>query len=140
MSQTFINSDRIIQRAGERLAAQREARKGAQAEFAASTTFMQMVARLQQPGPRAADQEECAYFPDRVRKRLDWDFVSDEDIQQFFHLVGDVSASTVVPGSVQRDPTCPFENFKFEHFGLIVHVLIGQGSIITVMNKEAAAA
>ncbi|MFY2597178.1 hypothetical protein ACOTHJ_12920 [Achromobacter xylosoxidans] len=62
MIQTFINSDRIIQRACERLAAQREARKAAQAEFAASTTFMQMVARLQQPGPRAADQEECAYF------------------------------------------------------------------------------
>lgn len=138
MSSTTIISDQIIHRAIEMLAAQREARKAALAEFAASDTFKQMAARLKQPGPRAADQEECAYFPDRVRKRLDWDFASDEDLKRFFDLVGDVYAPTVVAGSVKRDTECPFESFTFEHFGLIVHVLIGQGSMITVMNKEAA--
>jgi hypothetical protein len=114
------------------LSAQMLARQELRAAFARGDVFSRMVNALKSQGNVAVDNQEVAYFPDRVRAQTGWDFATEEDMTLFFAVISDSYAETVVPGSRGEDEDNPFCNCHFEHFGLHVRVMSGQGTFISV--------
>ena len=117
------------------ISAQISARQEQRATFGRSEVFRRMVKALtSQAEPVAVDSEEASYFPDRVRVTAGWDFASAEDITLFFAVMSDAYADTVTPGSRVEDDDNPFDNCSFQHFGLHVSVMSGQGTFIRISN------
>jgi hypothetical protein len=113
------------------------ARREERAAFARSDVFKRMVAALTgQAQTVAIDSEEAAYFPDRLRATAGWEFASAEDIKLFFAVIAEAHAETVTPGSLTADEDNPFDNCSFQHYGLHVRVMSGQGTFIRVSNGK----
>lgn len=112
-------------------------RRQERATFGCSEVFLRMVKALtSQPESVAVDSEEAAYFPDRVRATAGWDFASAEDIKLFFAVMSDAHAETVTPGSLTEDEDNPFDNCSFQHHGLHVSVMSGQGTFIRISSYK----
>lgn len=113
------------------------ARREERAAFGRSDTFQRMAKALtSQRESVAVDSEEASYFPDRVRATAGWDFASAEDIKLFFAVMSDAHAETVTAGSLSEDDDNPFDNCSFQHFGLNVRVMSGQGTFIRISSDK----
>lgn len=109
-------------------------RKREQEAFLASELFQRMLKTLLVDAELFLDDETFGYFFERECQTVGWDFVTKEDVRQFFDAVGADDASTVVPDSTRGDDGA----LRFEHtFGLHVIVLCGQGTTILVRNAAA---
>lgn len=114
------------------LRAKRDARKA----FAESETFARMLEAFKgQSEHISIDNEEAAYFPDKVRAAAGWEFATKEDIDHFFCVVADEGAPTVEQDSIGEDEDCSFDNSQFRHFGLSVFRMSGQGTFIRIYNR-----
>jgi hypothetical protein len=108
-------------------------------QFVSSQTFQRMVAALRDnPQPLRVDSEEIAYFAERVKAAVGWEFATENDVRLFFDVVGSPNADTVEPGSLTEDEDCMFDNCSFWHYGLYVWMMSGQGTAISICNKAAA--
>lgn len=107
----------------------------ARKDFSQSAVFVRMVRALTDSAePKMADCETIAYFFDREIERLGWQGVTKDEVNHFFDVIGDSRAETVVPGSMAHDEECSFYNEEFQHYGLWVHVMVGQGTAVSVEN------
>lgn len=121
------------------LAAKIQERQERKQAFLRSGTFLRMRNALATaPGPVSVDTEDVKYYFHKTCQHVGWGFACEEDVRQFFDIIGDSEAATVEPGSLAEDPASSFGRFTFRHYGLHVAVLIGQGSIITVSNQPLA--
>lgn len=125
------NYESVIHSLARRMQEKEQARK----DFSQSAVFARMVRALtESTEPKMADCETIAYFFDRELERLGWQGVTEADVNHFFDVISDSQAETVVPGSKTHDPECPFHNEEFQHYGLWVHVMVGQGTAVSVEN------
>ena len=126
----------FIKRLGESYAAQVLEDKRRRAAFKDSETFQKMLNALTSSAEhRSVSNEEVSYFPDRVKARLGWEFASSEDMTQFFDLMEHPEADSVSQDDRHGDDDCHFDNTSFEHFGLHVSMMFGQGTSILISNK-----
>lgn len=127
--------DALIARVRARLAAERDQRNA----FKASPVFTKMVLGMMAPGPRIVHQHEGeAGYLEQVRKLPGWHGVSLEAVGMFIRIVGDSSVHNGDTDKIVFDPAYSFPVSYFESHGLVVMVAIGQGSSISIMNKEYA--
>lgn len=75
--------------------------------------------------------EYFAYYPDRLKNDLGWHDKSNDDINLFFNAMA--STDGIEPDS---DCECPFENYTFERHGVIINILSGQGTIVSVQSPH----
>lgn len=123
----------------EKLKLQYLALAAKEAEFIASDTFLQMrQALITNPKAVTLDSEEFSYFPERAKKAAGWEFATPEDIKLFWDIVADPQASTVEQGSVLWTTKNGFGNCTFQHYGLHVWLLTGQGTCLSVSNRPPA--
>lgn len=121
----------LIESMARRMQEKEQARKA----FVQSDVFARMVRALTESAePKMADCERISYFFDEELERLGWQMVTKDDVRQFFDVISDSRAETVVPGSMVHDEECPFYNEEFQHYGLWVHVMVGQGTAVSVAN------
>jgi len=113
-----------------------EQERHAKNEFIQSATFQQMVAALRDnPAPVSVSCDDIAYQTDKVKAEAGWDFATREDMDMFVKVLAHSSADTVTPGSHSEDEDCMFDNTSFEHYGLNVFVMHGQGSFVRISNQ-----
>ena len=133
----IVSDPEFALKLGAHLRAEREKREA----FLQSETFQKMLTTfLAHPGEVAFSNEEASYFPEAVKTRLGWDFATKEDLHDFVRAVGNPQAATVAPGSLRDDPKSSFGACSFEHFGLQVFMLFGQGTSVHISNRKEASA
>lgn len=113
--------------------------RAARAAFEAGPTFAAMLGVIRDcPEPRWVDPEEFAYFPER-QAAVGWEAYTDEDVRQFIAVVADPDA----PGAIanvrdnEADADSPFPTCHFQHYGLHVTMLFGQGTAVIISNDAA---
>lgn len=132
---SFKITPEIQQSVIESLARRMQEKDRVRKDFIQSDVFARMVRALTESAePKMADSETIAYFFDRELERLGWQGVTAGDVNHFFDVLSSSNAETVVPGSMTHDEECPFYNEEFQHYGLWVHVMVGQGTAISVEN------
>jgi len=110
-------------------------RKEKREAFIRSDTFKRMCDILtSSKEPLELDSEETAYFLDEVTLRLGWEFATEDDVNAFFDAVADPAADTIVVDATTEDPAASFESLSFQHFGLQVFMLFGQGTFVQISN------
>ncbi len=118
------------------LAAEVQAKRDALTAFKEGETFRLMLAAfIGQPEACSVDNEEAAYFLERVQKTAGWEFATKEDVDNFFRVVADGSSDSVEKDSYSEDDDCPFDNESFRNHGLSVRVMSGQGTFICIGNR-----
>lgn len=74
---------------------------------------------------------EFAFNPEDLKSRLGWTSKSDKDIEIFFQTMCNSKGL-----STEVDVECPFENKTFTRHGVDVHVMYGQGCLISISSKN----
>lgn len=87
--------------------------------------------------PRSVDMESYAYYPDQVRKRLHWEFASDQDVRNFFTAMLTKSCVPVEPGSERQTEDEGFLCEQYEVLGLTITKSYGLGTMVCIQNKAA---
>jgi hypothetical protein len=109
------------------------------AAFVSSTTFLRMRQSLiQNPKLLTLDSENFDYFPEQAKHSVGWDFAEKEDIKLFWDIVGDPDAKTVQAESVRWVTKNGFGRCTFQHYGLFVCLMVGQGTYLSVSNQPSA--
>lgn len=110
----------------------------ARKDFIQSDVFVRMLrAMTESAEPKMADCETISYFFDRELEHLGWQGVTADDVKHFFDVLSSSNAETVVPGTMTHDEECPFYNEEFQHYGLWVYVMVGQGTAVSVENAAS---
>lgn len=132
-------SDDDISAIVARLAEQRLKEEVARKAFAHSETFDRMLDAMKSHGEKVQfDSEEVLYLAENVQKRLGWEFASAEDIDLFIAVVGEKESSSALACKEDDDPEDIFETETFEHFGLHVRKMYGQGTYISISYEPAS--
>lgn len=132
----LVSSPEFGQQLKDHLRTLRENREA----FLRSATFQKMqAALLANPAEVGFSNEEAAYFPEEVKTRLEWEFATKDDIDAFVRAVGNPLAATVAPGTLHEDPESSFGACTFEHFGMYVSMVFGQGTSVYICNRKADA-
>ena len=119
----------------DRVVASMIAARQVRADFLAGAVFERMLAAVRDcPLPRAVDDEALAYFPEKTKASLGWEFATKEDIRHFIDIVANPDADTVEPGSLTNDAECTFDNCTFRHYGVNVWMMFGQGTAVSIFN------
>jgi hypothetical protein len=114
-----------------------EARKSA--EFARSATFQQMADAIRAAEhPVSVSSDDLSYSLEEAKARVGWSAFSTEDVILFAEIISNPFAATVDAHTRSSDATCSFDNYAFEHFGLHVWAMFGQGTYFSLCNEAAA--
>ncbi len=128
--------EEALKRAAEIVISRMLEEQRARAEFKAGSTFQLMLDCLRDSSePLVFTEEDLAYRREETLEYLGWTQFTDDDIRLFVDVLADPQAEGVSGVSSDRD--CPFGNCTFEHFGLHVRMLFGQGTAICIWNAAA---
>lgn len=77
------------------------------------------------------NNEYFAYYPDRLKEELGWVDKSYEDIKLFFQAMSRTDGL-----KIEVDDDCPFDNVMFTRHGVLINVLSGQGTLVTIQSPN----
>ena len=81
------------------------------------------------------DSENAAYFPEKAKAAVGWEDFTKDDLRSFWNVVGSPDSKYVDPGSVKNTSDI-FESYNYRVQGIHVWMMIGQGTALSVGNRE----
>lgn len=80
--------------------------------------------------------DDLAYYPDRVKSTFGWGDLSIEQIRAFVDVMYSNTIGEITNYSEMNYDDCPFYNYKFIKRDILVSVLVGQGTAITMVANR----
>lgn len=105
--------------------------------FIASDVFKGIVSKFaSNPEPVQLDAEHLSYFPEKALALAGLSDYSKEQVLTFLSVMSSFLPAARDEGSVVvDDDEASFDNATFEAHGLVVSMVFGQGTSVTVRNK-----
>jgi hypothetical protein len=124
--------DKVLKSIGEKMARDAQARE----DFMKSDVFQRIASQLaNHPEPVQLDAEHLAYFPEQALAQAGLSEHSKEDVSTFLSAMSSLLETARENGSVVVEENANFDNATFESHGLVVSLVFGQGTAVTVSNK-----
>jgi hypothetical protein len=76
------------------------------------------------------DAESFSYFPEEVKSMFGWEHISNDDINLFINVMADSCLGVDEKAEPDVDEDCMFDNYSFVKKGIVVSIMIGQGSSV----------
>lgn len=76
--------------------------------------------------------ERFAYFPEQIKLEFGWEYISDDDINHFINVMADSQIGIDEKSEKKVDEDCIFDNYSFIKKGILISVMHGQGTAISL--------
>lgn len=105
-------------------------------DFIASDVFKGIVSKIvNNPEPVHLVDERLAYFPQEELERTGLSEYSKEQVQMFLNVMSTFLRTAENEDTVVKDAEAIFDNATFEVQGLVVSMMFGQGTAVSVYNQ-----
>lgn len=128
---TKADFSEMVQKMNEKSAIQTNLNR----QFSETKVFKNMVSTLISSKSQF-EEEEFAYFPEKVRARLGWEKFTDSEIKSFVSAMIDVNVGDlqyILSADEEEEDT---DSLEFNKNGLFVGVFYGQGRMVIIRSVE----